>query len=101
MDIKEIGDNKKMKPRREALPFYCVGSVTLICVRMRYASLKIGDVPGRQRSAFRYGNIANRKGPLPYFGLFSGIPHFFMYFQIAVLLKPTRRPTSALFHWHS
>jgi len=34
-------------------------------------------------------------------GLLSGISHFFIYFHIAVLLKPTRLPTSALFHSHS
>ena len=33
--------------------------------------------------------------------LFRGISHFFIYFQMAVRLRPTRRPTSALFQSHS
>ncbi len=32
-----------------------------------------------------------------YAGRLSGISHFFIYFHMAVLLRPTRLPTSALF----
>ena len=34
-------------------------------------------------------------------GFLSGIFHFFIYFQMAVLLNPALRPTSALFQAHS